>query len=494
MKKIANILLIAAVLSLSFACSEDKMDEINKNVNNPIEMQTRLTITDMMLSSATRTASDYAWYASIYIEYHVGTWNQTYQAEMRINEPISASTYNNSWNSQYRNMYDLLTVIKKCSDDGSEKGNYHTLGIAQILLAYNLAQLTDLMGDVPWTESCQPGVIFQPKIDKQEAIYSDIFQLLDDGIANLGRTSAFASLGTQDFFYGGNASKWIKAANGLKARHLMRLSHRSPKYSEVLAAINLSFESADEEMRFTYNGSTTRNPFARFYTDRLGHLSGSRSLREKLLDRNDPRKDKFWVYPAGGSIDNLAVFVENGNSSQDQNSYARSALSSSTFAQAGVRNTAPTFLMSYHELLFLKAEAHARLNQLPQAEATLQEAIKAAFAQVNNVTGGLTVENAENYYKTDVKPLFDVNPLGEIMTQKYLGLFEFEALETYHDYRRCKAMGDAWTTGFLKNPLQFPLRFTYGNSDVSANSNITEAFGTGQYVYSENVWWAGGNR
>ncbi|MCL2739486.1 MAG: SusD/RagB family nutrient-binding outer membrane lipoprotein, partial [Bacteroidales bacterium] len=403
MKKIANILLIAVVLSMSFACSEDIMDDINKDVDSALQMQTRLTITNLMLSSAFRTASDYAFYASVYIEHAVGTWNQTFQAEMRLAEPISASTYNNSWNSQYRDMHDLLTVIGKCSDGGDEQGNFHTLGIAQILLAFNLAQLTDLMGDTPWSEACQPGVIFQPNLDKQQDIYNDIFKLLDEGIANLGRTTTYPGLGAQDFLYGGNVSRWIKAGYGLKARALMRLSLRSPRYADVLAAANLSFANAAEEMRFNYNGSTSRNPFARFYTDRQGHLSGSRSMREKLLDRNDPRKDVFWVYPAGGSLENIDYFAINGSSIQDQNAFARSALSSSTFAVAGVRNTAPTFMMSYHELLFLKAEAHVRLNQIAEAEATLKQAVIAAFAQVNNITGGLTPAMAESYFEDEVK-------------------------------------------------------------------------------------------
>ena len=378
-------------------------------------------------------------------------------------------------------------------NNGSEQGNYHTLGIAQILLAFNLAQLTDLMGDVPWTEACQPGKISQPKLDKQEAIYSDVMKLLDDGIVNLNKTTTWPTLGTQDFIYGGNVSRWIKAANGLKARGLMRLSLKSPKYADVLTAINSSFANADDEMIFKYNGTTTRNPFARFYTDRPGHLSGSRSMREKLLQRDDPRKDVFWVYPADKDLDDITAFAENGNSIQDINPFSRSALSSTTWATSGVRNTAPTFMMSYHELLFLKAEAHARSGQITEAETALKEAIKAAFVQVNNITGNLTTET-DTYYSTNVKPLFDADPIGEIMTQKYLSFFECEAVEAYHDYRRCKAMGDSWVSGFLKNGLSFPLRFTYGNSDVSSNKNIRDIFGDGSYVWSENVWWAGGTR
>jgi len=38
------------------------------------------------------------------------------------------------------------------------------------------------------------------------------------------------------------------------------------------------------------------------------------------------------------------------------------------------------------------------------------------------------------------------------------------------------------------------LRFGYGADDVLANPEVKAAFGDGQYVYSEAVWWAGGNK
>ena len=34
----------------------------------------------------------------------------------------------------------------------------------------------------------------------------------------------------------------------------------------------------------------------------------------------------------------------------------------------------------------------------------------------------------------------------------------------------------------------------YGNSDVVSNPEVKAAYGDGQYVYSETVWWAGGTR
>jgi hypothetical protein len=264
-----------------------------------------------------------AWYASVYIEHNVGIWNQSYNAEIRSGEPISATTYNNSWNAMYQNLYRLKTIIEKCSEGGSEEGNYHTLAIAQTLMAHNLATLTDVMGDVPWSEALQPGFIFTPVLDKQEAIYAEVHQLLDDAIANYNRTTTFGSLGTQDFIYAGNTERWKQLAYGLKARYTMRLSLKEAKYADVVSFANQSFTSRTEQAQLNYNGSTSFSPFYRFYTDR-DYFGASQSLHDKLEERNDPRIEVFWKpHPSSGEF----LLAPNGDPVQVQGTYSISAIS-----------------------------------------------------------------------------------------------------------------------------------------------------------------------
>ena len=480
MRKIKNVLILGLLIITAFSCSEDVMDDINKNVNDPTDVASNLIITDVMTRTAFNiTGSDLAFYAAVYIEHSVGVWNQSYNAEIRSGEPVSATTYNNSWDAMYRNLGDLKLIIAKCSEGGAEEGNYHTMGLAQALNAYTLAILTDVMGDVPWSEALQPGVVFTPQLDSQEAIYGEIMQMLDAAIENLQKETVFPSLGGQDFIYGGDAGSWLKFAYGLKARYTMRLSLRSPAYADVITFANQSFASADEECKYAYNAATTFSPFYRFFTDR-DYFGASQSLADKLAARNDPREAIFWeAHPAAGDF----VIAPNGSPDQVQGYYAISALSTPT---------APTFLLSYHEIEFLKAEAYVRQNNLDAAKTALLNGITAAFQKVNV---GLTAEEAETYYNDEVLPKFNANPLAEVMNQKYIAFFEEEAVEAYNDYRRLKAMGDNVIT--LANPLnnsQFPLRFTYGASDVTTNVNVRNAYGDGTYIYSENVWWAGGSR
>lgn len=522
MKKF-KILLSGICLAILFSstlisCSEDVMDEINRDKNHAEDVQSQFIVTDLLTSTAfTTVGGDLSYYASIYIEHEGGFWGQFYNAETRGAEPTGSSTYNNMWGGTYGNVLYAKTAIDKCSEGGAEADKKATLGVAQIMLAYNAAILTDLFGDTPFSEAGEKGpdgkMIMQPKIDKQQDIYAEVMALLDAAITNL--TGASNTLGKQDLIYAGAPAPWIKVAYGLKARYTMRLLGKSANQTQdlnnVLDYISKSFDSAAAEFKFNvYDGSSANNPYYRLWWDR-DNYGASASFMEKLLERNDPRAkeiyldDNEWVQITDPAE---VVLVPNGKSTQIQGVYSVSTVSAA--------QTAPTHLLSYHELLFLKAEALCRLNRASEAEPVLKAAIAAAFKNTGNsivlatkaptpaVYGGIsaetTLENpqvAEDYYNNSIKALFSANPLKETMIQKYLAMqgANGESLEAYSDYRRLQGMNEVYVA--LKNPLndkQFPLRYTYGSSDVQANKAVADAYGDGQYVYSEKVWWAGGSR
>ena len=97
-----------ALAFTAFSCSEDAMDEVNKDRNNSIAMDAKNLLPDAILkTSFETTATDLAWYATVYIEHSAGTWAQSSDADKRVGQ-ASASLVNNSWN----NIYDLLTICK----------------------------------------------------------------------------------------------------------------------------------------------------------------------------------------------------------------------------------------------------------------------------------------------------------------------------------------------------------------------------------------------
>jgi len=461
------------------------MDEINFNPNNPTDVSSRLTLSDNMIElGVTGVGGSMMFYASVYIEHTVGDHAQHLSAEIRSAEPTSATTYNNDWNTIYNSLWALRKVIDRCSEGGKEEGAWHNLGRAQLLSAYYLAILADGWGDTPWEEALDPSTYMQPQLSSQEVIYNDVFQFIDDAIANFQKDD-LSNMGAQDVFYGGDVDSWLKFAYALKARYLLRLSHKAPNYSEVIAAAANSFTGVADQCLLTFDGSSSQTAaWYRMLQDRNSHAA-SLSLHDKLLSRSDPRDAIYFVPNPEG--DGSLVFAENGSNVDIQSLYGVSGLSVPD---------APTYIFSYHELEFIKAEAYVRLggaSNLALAKTALQKAISAAFQKPNV---GLTADDAAAYFTDHVEALFDADPLSEVMNQKYIAFYEEEALEAYSDIRRLEAMGDDVIE--LKNPynqtIGFPQRFTYGSSDVTTNPNVAAAYGNGSYVYTEKVWWAGGTR
>ncbi len=520
--KFAKGLFAAVLLTTSMiSCSEDVMDSINVDRNHATDVQAKFIVTDLITSTAfNTTGGDISLYTSIYMEHEVGIHNQMFNSETRNGEPYLASTFNNVWGSTYQNLKNAMTVIKKCSEGGPEENNKVTLAVGQIFAAYNLAVLTDAFGDVPWTEAGNLNEFMQPKVDKQETIYPEIIGLLDAAIANLAGSDVTA-MGANDILYAGNAAKWKKAAYGLKARYTMhtilKASDKNAALNTVLDCVSKSFTSASEEMKFDlYDAGSTFNPYHSFCWSRDG-LAASESLAELFDSRNDPRGLQAFMTASWVQVSDLSKLyaAPNGSPEQLQFEYDTSLMYGA--------ETAPTMMLSYHELLFLKAEALVRLDRVNDAESVLKDAMSAAFenfgnsinaalnsptlnatkirakSPTNGILGTSTIDAsvAESYFDSTVKGLFTANPLKEVMVQKYLAFYgaSGESFEAYNDYRRCMGLGEKFIE--LKNPKnssQFPLRLPYGSDDVLANQNIKAVFGDGQYVYTEKVWWAGGSR
>lgn len=516
MKKIfqlSKVGLVIAVAALSFAaCSENYMDEINRDPSVTLDSYAKFLVPDIELRTAQNiVGGDFNTYFGSYVEYWAGTHNQLFKAEKREAEVRTSSTFNNNWGTIYENIRNGKIVIAKCADDGDTKdaGDSFTRGVGEIMLAYNLAVATDVFGDTPYTELGDPERIPHPKIDTQESLYQEVFRLLNAGIDDI--TNGSNSLYNYDFIYGGNANAWIKFANGLLARYTLRLinrsSNKSADYNKILGYIDNSFASAADQASIQYN-TGNQNPMFDFQWSRDG-ISSCTSMYSKLMARNDPRAERvyydpyFWCHYYSDEVEEL--LAPTGDPVECQYEYAYDI-----FAFAEV---APVHLMSYHELLFIKAEVLCRQNKKEEAKAVLLDAIKASFAnfEVNvtaagnapsiNAYGGLdpldndplTDEDAEAYFTESVVPLFNANPLKETLIQKYIGMWgaNGETVETYADVRRLKAEGN--DVYGLVNPGKFPLRAPYGQSDVIANPNVTAAYvDAGNYVFTDNVWWAGG--
>ncbi|MBC9931357.1 SusD/RagB family nutrient-binding outer membrane lipoprotein [Chitinophaga qingshengii] len=468
--------IMVPLVALSFtACTDKIMDDINKNRNDAENVLAANELPAVTTETAFSTVgTDMAWYTSVFVELNTGTHGQMRDADLRVGVTAS-SLMNNSWNAVYDNMMILQDIIKKCSPGGAEAQNTATLGIGQVLMAYNLAVVTDMWGQVPFNEALKGLDNRHPKYDKQQDIYTKvIIPYLDAAIANFAKPvdqAIINKIAENDLILEGDMDKWVKAAWSLKMRYYLHLSGVMPDAADkALACLPNGIDNALNAFIFDkYQPTATgENPWFQHLKDRKA-LSTSKTLYDLMNQRNDPRIAAYFE-----KKDGQVVPAPNGTALESQGTlYSTSKLS--------LNRTAPTPLMSYHEVKFIEAELLARKGQ--DFRPALQAAIEANFAY-HGVTGGA------DYYNNKVVPLLgntQAANLQEIMTQKYIAFYEAEAIEAYNDYRRTRIPT-------LNNPNNnnaaygFLERFPYPTTETSNNgANVPKV-----NIFRDKIWWAGG--
>ena len=486
---------LALATMLFSSCSENLMDRVNRKETSKTadKVAAKFQLTDAEVATAYSTVNGaYAWYVSSYTEQLFGTGNnQMMKAELRNpSETASATTFNNEWNSTYLNLHNIYQMIEKCSEGGINASQSDLLGMAQILNAINWGVLTDLHGDVPFTE-CFTGNP-APKIDTQESIYTAILKMLDDAQTNLANGGSNA--GEQDLFFGGDTEKWSAFGHAVKARYLLHTYGRnksvlSEVVKEAQAAIDGGFTGCYLKV---FNGVTADNAWSAYQWSRY-YIGSNKTVDDLMLEREDPR-EPLYNYDGLGTGEN--IIGEPGNS--DQATLVQ-ALNEPAWLENGAANLV---IMSESELYFILAEAQAILGQ--DATAAFEKAVSSNVKEYFAIAGE-EIEDADvEDYIEGLADLFAADPLKEIRIQKYLAQTRGEVIETYNDMRRIIYTDGKYPVE-MKNPNntssvgnRWPLRLPYGDSDVVSNPNVTAAFGSGNeagmYIFTENVWWAGGNR
>ena len=486
---------LALATMLFSSCSENLMDRVNRKETSKTadKVAAKFQLTDAEVATAYSTVNGaYAWYVSSYTEQLFGTGNnQMMKAELRNpSETASAATFNNEWNSTYLNLHNIYQMIEKCSEGGINASQSDLLGMAQILNAINWGVLTDLHGDVPFTE-CFTGNP-APKIDTQESIYTAILKMLDDAQTNLANGGSNA--GEQDLFFGGDTEKWSAFGHAVKARYLLHTYGRnksvlSEVVKEAQAAIDGGFTGCYLKV---FNGVTADNAWSAYQWSRY-YIGSNKTVDDLMLEREDPREPLYNYDGLGTGED---IIGEPGNA--DQATLVQ-ALNEPAWLENGAANLV---IMSESELYFILAEAQAILGQ--DATAAFEKAVSSNVKEYFAIAGE-EIEDADvEDYIEGLADLFAADPLKEIRIQKYLAQTRGEVIETYNDMRRIIYTDGKYPVE-MKNPNntssvgnRWPLRLPYGDSDVVSNPNVTAAFGSGNeagmYIFTENVWWAGGNR
>ncbi|MDR1372004.1 MAG: SusD/RagB family nutrient-binding outer membrane lipoprotein [Dysgonamonadaceae bacterium] len=413
-------------------------------------------------------------------------------------------------------------------DMAKQEGAYHYMGIIKLFRAMGFMVLCDVYGEMPYSKAL--GEDINPTYDDGKALFNGTLAELDEAIALFKQTQETdaKTLKEGDTWNGGDVNKWIKLAYGMKARWLNNLSKKADLYNPtaILEALNnapqsnadntiIHHEYATGIVKDNLWGDDIKSNYlyiwlmnwsrvyyvTKWYADLLTDFDGKGIV--------DPRADKLvpsaqitginggkeWFRTPGIDMQSdirigtnfktpglydatIHKWTETATTDSTVISLQTKGIHSPTYrdvAEDGtfintgtfyVRSDAPTHLLCYPEMCFIRAEVLLKQGQTNLAFEAYKEGIKAHIDLLNeDLTVGdaniakatITVTERDLYLNSAAIGTAADLTLGKIMQQKFIAL-SFSN-QNWNDMRRMDyspAVYRGWTE---------PYERTSGNND-----------------------------
>ncbi len=435
--------------------------------------------------------------------------------------------YNSAyWDRQFPNgIRDIIEVIAHYKDKSEYVNAYN---IARIVKVISFQRMTDLYGDVPYSEAgsgYMTGTLY-PKYDKQQEIYADMLNELNEAAQALN-VNASNTLGSADLIYKGDVTLWKKYAYSEMLRLAMRMSKVNATDAEkwVKVAVAGGLISSNDENALIQHNTTVNNACngnARILVwDDPNATRLSKTLVDMLKNTSDPRLKYMatvatnpgaqWStsnYDYGDTTYSKQIGMPNGydvlgsttdisNASNwpgtkgvytnvDRNKY--SIVNRYTFA----RMDAPTFMHTYAENQLLLAEAAYRGWVTGEPETYYNEGVKAAMEQLTQTGANPGVSSTQVSAYLAKNPYNSATALQQINTQYWLATF-MDEYEAWCNWRR-SGYPQLTPVNYFGNVTNgtIPRRFTYPTSEATSNTkNYDEAVSrlSNGDVMTSRVWW-----
>ncbi|UIR54750.1 SusD/RagB family nutrient-binding outer membrane lipoprotein [Sphingobacterium sp. SRCM116780] len=405
------------------------------------------------------------------------------------------------WSQHFQLLRNIVQIKQELKGLENDPAGRSKLAIAEIYEVYLYQRLTDLFGDIPFSEITQSSTTINrtPKFDKQEDIYPALVQHLDAALAKL--TAGDSSYGTADFFYGGSIDKWKKFGNSLKLRLGMRMRYANPSLAQQTVTTALSSEygllasNADNAAVATFNNAQAenQNPILRMFTTGSADLRYlANTLVNTLKTYDDPRLPLLAqpVTINGNTVyQGIGVALTDNELSQLIRANYSTPNKSTWFSLTAV--AIPSYAMTYSDVCFYKAEAALLGWGATNSEAHTQfvNGVKAAFAlPPYNLT---SLPSTYEQQVLSFTGLTDAQKMEKIGTQKWIQLFG-RNMEAFAEWRRTgyPVLTPGPNPGSTNGKI--PRRGIYSSEEAELNeANYKEAvarLSNGDSFLSK-VWW-----
>ena len=516
MKRFKIILTIGLIATIIFACTSD-FEEINTNPNKTTVGEIQASgMFEPLLYNGANAWLYYTWFWNDeLIQYTAFTGGTTRQEHRYF---ISDGNWQSVWNLYSRYTNNALHMY----DASIEQGDQSLEAIALTLKVMYMSNLTDIFGDIPYSEAFtarKPDGTTKPKFDSQKEVYEQMFADLEAANTIYATDPVFMKP-MLDGMYGGSMEEWRKFNNSIYLRLLCRISGRSEmnagtKMSEILnnPSTYPIFESNDDNATVSFSGSDPyRNEFAE--TSEGDLTSSGRKLAQQLIKMTvitnssdqqiyeDPRLGIFGKKNPSlvTNPDNIWIGTVAGCTEEEQSTVDRGSswLNKAVFC----RPDAPGWFMDYSEVQFILAEAALKgyiSGGTSKAKECYTNAVTASiekwaeFGQYSETPVSITNEDIATYLASDLASWDNASNKEKLVAnQKYLALF-WMGMEAYHEYRRTGYPELTIGGGTVYNDYILPTRFAYPTTTMATNGdNAQEALSRmgGSNNMKTPVWWS----
>jgi hypothetical protein len=480
----------SAALGLLVATSSCKKDFLDVNVdpNNPTQAAINLVLP---------TAQGYAAY-NIGNPYQIlgGFWAQYWTQGPTGSQFLAYDQYSinsGSFDGRWINMYaGPLNDFKYIVEQGTREGNANYVAIGKIMQAYLFQIMTDLHGDIPFSEALKAGEgVIAPKYDSQQDVYDGLIRLVDEGLALIDENST-THPGADDFFYHGDMHQWTKFANTLKLKIYLRQAYVRPAVAQagIQAMYTEGAEFIDQgdeaHVQFTTTQFNQHPLFAHINSLGEFNILASNTALTRMLTLNDPRVDVLYRRATAAPNTGNHVGILQGDGRNLPNP---STLNDRQFSKPGAAvggpggSAARVIFLSEAESYFLQAEAVARGWGTGDAEQLYYDGIALSF-----LSWGLTIAQFNTYASQSAIDYPAAGSLEQkiraIITQKWTAMTGSQNVEAWTEWRRT-GYPDIFTISLSSNiGNQFPARLLYPDSEVTSNPNTPS-----QKLVTDKVWW-----
>ena len=449
MKKI-YLSVITLLLGLATTSCDSELADINKNPNATENPQPAYLLSAIEYHAANLYWGDATNYNSTLL------WVQHW-AKIQYTEPdcynVTNTSFTSTWNTAYASLLTDINTIQQ-----SELANQNFRAVAQVLRAWTFLQLTNLYGDIPYTEY---GKSVTPVYDSQEDVLYGLLSELETVNSQL-QPAGDAIEG--DLIFGNDIAKWKKFANSLQLRIALEIADRdastaSKIISDLYKERSSLISSNSDIAQFKFATSPQWNPWASAFASRDDQRV-SKTLVDKLTELNDPRLPVFAQLPQDASVSNY-VGAANGLNADAANNqgFYRVSRPGSKFLE----DESPAVFFTYAEVLFAFSEAAARGLISADAATLYNEAVSASFQQYG-------IADATNYLKQSSVAYDAASWAERIGWQKWIAYYG-QGPDAYADWRRLgypklqPGPNSALGTG------EYPRRFFYPSTEQSLNGN-----------------------